>query len=254
MAGDGAPLLYGELADWWPLLSPPSEYAEEAAFHERVLRAHCEVPPRTLLELGCGGGSNASYLKASFALTLSDLSPGMLEVSRALNPECEHVQGDMRTLRLGRSFDLVFVHDAVCYLTREADLRAAIETAFLHCAPGGAALFAPDYVRESFSPRTDDGGVDASDGRGLRYLEWTRDPDPSDTHYVVDFAYLLRERDGSVRALHDRHVEGLFPRADWLAWLGEAGFQAEVVPVDHAESEPCGHEVFACRRPAETRT
>jgi hypothetical protein len=41
----------------------------------------------------------------------------------------------------------VFVHDAVAYMTTERELRAAIETAFVHCRPGGAALFAPDHVR-----------------------------------------------------------------------------------------------------------
>jgi trans-aconitate methyltransferase len=78
--------------------------------------------------------------KARFSVVLVDRSPGMLEVSRALNPECDHVEGDMRTVRLGRQFDCVFVHDAVCYMTTEADLRAAIETAYVHCAPGGADM------------------------------------------------------------------------------------------------------------------
>jgi len=35
-------------------------------------------------------------------MTLTDLSPQMLTMSRELNPECAHVQGDIRTLRLGR--------------------------------------------------------------------------------------------------------------------------------------------------------
>ena len=51
----------------------------------------------------------------------------MLALSRALNPECEHLAGDMRTLRLGRVFDAVFVHDAVCYMTTRADLREFIQ-------------------------------------------------------------------------------------------------------------------------------
>ena len=126
------PRLYDEFASWWPLLSAPADYAEEAAFYERTLIAACSVPPRTMLELGSGGGSNASHLKARFEMVLVDLSEGMLTVSRALNPECEHVQGDMRTVRLGRQFDTVFVHDAVCYMTTEDDLRKAIETAFAH--------------------------------------------------------------------------------------------------------------------------
>ena len=50
----------------------------------------------------------------------------MLDLSRTINPECEHVQGDMRTLRLGRVFDAIFVEDAVMYLTSVADLRAML--------------------------------------------------------------------------------------------------------------------------------
>jgi hypothetical protein len=46
-------------------------------------------------------------------MTLVEPSVGMLAVSRALNPDLEHVQGDMRTVRLGRHFDAVFVHDAI---------------------------------------------------------------------------------------------------------------------------------------------
>jgi hypothetical protein len=241
------PKLYTELADWWPLLSAPAEYEEEATFYQRALVDASAGPSRMLLELGSGGGNNASFLKQRFDMVLVDRSPGMLRVSRALNPECEHVEGDMRTVRLGRQFDCVFVHDAICYMTTEQDLRQAIETAYVHCRPGGAALFAPDHVRENFQPSTDHGGHDGP-SRALRYLEWTWDPDPADSTYTVDYSYLLRERDGSVHVEWDRHIEGLFPRADWLRLLTEAGFEPERLPFDHSELEPGQYEVFVCRK------
>ena len=241
--GDDQPKLYRELASWWPLLSAPAEYAEEAAFYRRVLADACVLPPETLLELGCGGGNNASHLKAYFRMTLVDLSPSMLAVSRALNPGCEHVEGDMRSVRLVRLFDAVFVHDAVVYMTSESDLRSALETAFVHCRPGGAALFCPDHVRENFRPKTSHGGHDGAE-RGLRYLEWTWDPDPSDTTYESHMAYVLREADGTVRVEHDRHRLGLFGRDDWLRLLAEVGFEPRVLPFEHSELEPGTCEVF----------
>ena len=97
------PRLYSELAEWWPLLSAPGDYDEEAGYFRELLVEACN--PRTVLELGSGGGNNASHLKRHFDLTLVDRSPQMLAVSRALNPECEHVAGDMRSIRLGRQFD-----------------------------------------------------------------------------------------------------------------------------------------------------
>ena len=243
------PKMYDELAEWWPLLSPPIDYEEEAAFYANTLAAACAQPITSVLELGSGGGNNASHLKTRWSMTLVERSAGMRAVSRALNPDLEHVEGDMRTVRLRREFDAVFVHDAVCYMATESDLRLAIETAFVHCRIGGCALFCPDYVRENFRPDTDCGGHDGA-GRAMRYLEWVWDPDPSDTVYLVDYMFALRERDGTVRVEHDRHVEGLFPRADWIRWLSEAGFAgARSVSFEHSELEPGSHEVFVATRP-----
>lgn len=240
--------LYSSLAPWWPLLSPPTDYAEEAAFYGDRLSEAGTQPARTLLELGSGGGNNASHLKARFEMTLVDISPGMLEVSKLLNPECEHLQGDMRTVRLGRQFDRVLIHDAICYMTSEADLLRAIETAYVHCRPGGAALFAPDHVRETFRPSTDCGGEDGR-GRSLRYLEWTWDPDPTDSVYLVDYVYLLREGHGQPRVIHELHEEGLFGRDDWLRILAQVGFEPRVIPFDHTDVEPGSYELFLGVKP-----
>src|ERR671911_1342793 len=168
------PKMYGELAGWWPLLSAPAAYAEEAEIYRRLLATAGDRAPETVLELGSGGGNNASHLKAHFRLTLVDRSPQMLDVSRRLNPECDHVEGDMRSVRLGRAFDAVFVHDAIAYMTTEDDLRGVFATAFGHCRAGGVALFVPDAVTETFEPAVDHGGHDGPE-RALRYLEWTWD-------------------------------------------------------------------------------
>jgi SAM-dependent methyltransferase len=241
------PRLYGELAPWFHLLTSPVDYEEEAELYRRLLVEHAEGPVGTVLELGSGGGNNASHLKRHFQLTLVDRSAGMLELSRGLNPELEHVEGDMRTVRLDRTFDAVFVHDALAYILTDPDLESVFETAFAHCRPGGSAVFVPDYVEETFAPRTSHGGHDSEDGeRGLRYVEWVRADEFDPTRHVVDFAYLIREGE-QVRVEHDRHVCGLFPKETWLRGLDAAGF--EVVAVEpEFEDEPAGQVVFACQR------
>jgi len=80
--------MYDELASWWPLLSAPEDYEEEAAFYGAALADACDRPPRLVLELGSGGGNNASHLKARFQMVLVEPSQGMRRVSEALNPEC----------------------------------------------------------------------------------------------------------------------------------------------------------------------
>ncbi len=238
---------YTDLAAWWPLLSPPEGYAEEAAFAASVI-ATASIPVHEVLELGSGGGHNAVHLKAHFALTLVDLSESMLEMSRQLNPECVHLQGDMRTVRVGHTFDAVFVHDAVAYMTTEADLRAAVETAFAHCRPGGIAVFVPDDTAETFEATTDHGGTDHPDGRGARYLEWGWDPDPGDTWAVSEFTFVLRDADQSIQVVHETHRWGVFGRDVWLRLLAEAGFEARAV-TELTTEDRTPRELFVGHRP-----
>jgi hypothetical protein len=111
------------------------------------------------------------------------------------------------------------------YMTTETDLRQALATAYRHCKPGGVALFYPDCVRENFQASSSLNGGDGEE-YGLRYMDWTFDPDPTDTHYVVHFAFLLRQGN-VVQLLHEQHTFGLFTQADWLRLLREVGFQPE---------------------------
>jgi len=231
--------LYGELAAWWPLMSPPEEYVEEATALAPLL-APAGAPERPrLLELGCGGGHLASHLKVRFDSTLVDLSPAMLALSRRLNPDCAHLAGDMRTLRLEARFDAVLIHDAVSHMATEGDLRAAMATARAHLRAGGIAVFCPDATAETFRPGTTGGGTDGA-GRGMRYLEWTR-RGAGGTTCETDIAYLLREPDGTVRVEHDHAELGLFSRAQWRDWIVGGGFDEPVV------HEVSARDVFVAR-------
>jgi trans-aconitate methyltransferase len=239
-------LLYTpSFSPWYRLLDPHEEHAEEAASYRDALERGASGRAETLLELGAGAGNNAWHLKQRFRCTLSDLSEDMLALSRELNPDCEHVPGDMRTLRLGRTFDAVLVHDAVMYMTTEADLAQAIRTAFEHTRPGGSTVFAPDFTRETFRDETI--LIEGNDGkRSLRAMEWAWDPDPNDDTSVAEYVFALREN-GEVMTFHDHTVEGLFPQATWLRLLESAGYRVE--STSRARGDGTNDEVFLCRRP-----
>ena len=236
--------LYDDLTPWYRLIDPPQDHADEAAAYIRELTG-AAPHAQTLLELGAGAGHNALFMKQRFQCTLTDISPAMQALSREINPECEHLHGDMRTIRLGREFDTVFVHDAVCYITTIDELRQVAETAFLHTRAGGAALFAPDYVRERFEDTSSEMSFDLG-GRSLRGVEWAWDPDPSDTSYRVDYLLLLRER-GRVTPIHDVHEEGLFTIQEWTEVLETAGYSVKLVerPLDEDGQTD---RVFLCKK------
>ncbi len=220
------PRLYTDLASWWPVISPPSEYEEEAAFVVQLFE-DSGTGVSTVLELGSGGGHNAYHLARSFDMTLVDVSPAMLAQSRLLNRDCEHIVGDMRTVRLDRRFDGVFLHDAVDYMVTEENLSAALATAHLHLRSGGILVVAPDHTTETFRPGTEHGGGEHPDGRSARYLEWSHEA--SGCTVEVDYVFVLRHPSGDVEVVHDRHVTGLYTERRWLELLDLSGFDAEVI-------------------------
>jgi hypothetical protein len=233
--------LYTDLAEWWPLFPPPGYYEQEAASVRAILAAACLGPPRRILELGSGGGSMASHLRAHAELSLVEPADAMLALSRRLNPGVTHHKGDMRSVRLGCSFEAVIIHDAINYMNREEDLIATLTTARAHLDPGGVIMVAPDDTSESFSPGVGSGGQDSPDGNiGLRYLSWSHAA--QDTSYVVDFALMLRSSDGAVQLVHDRHTFGLFSCETWRKSFIQTGF-----PTPQVRSDRWRQHVFVAK-------
>ncbi len=132
--------------------------------------------------------------------------------------------GDMRTVRLGRTFDAVLLHDAVNHLYTEADLAGAFDTAAAHLEPGGAFLLVPERYAENFQ----DGAASHSrHKRGdceVAYFEYLWDPDPADTAVERIMVFVIREGGAAPRIAHERFTEGLFTRAAWLRLLQVSGF------------------------------
>lgn len=204
-------------------MSPHTEYEEEAYLYLDIIqRYHPDV--KKALEFGSGGGSNAYYLKRHFTMVLSDLSKEMLEVSRRLNPECEHIQGDMRNIDTGSTFDLVFIHDAITYFTDTSDLLAVMQNAKKHLNEKGILFIMTDQFKETFRPETSHGGID-KDGRGFRYLEWTDDKDPEDFVTETEYLYIMKNEEGEIFRESDSSQSGLFSMKTWEKLLADVGFK-----------------------------
>ena len=245
--------LYDDLAHLWPIISPPEEYLVEAQEWLDVIRSRRNVAPAggalpTLLELGCGGGHLLSHLTPHFVTEAVDIAPRMLEISQRLNPQTRHHLGDMRTIRLGRGFDVVAIHDAVNYMTTEADLRAAIAAAAAHLNPGGLLLLAPDCIRETFTgPRVVEWTREAED-RSVTFIEYMSKPQPDATTIESVFIFII-DHDGRLQVESDRHTGGLFPMATWLNLLAEAGLDGEYVQTNAYEGGFGGNLFVGCKPP-----
>jgi SAM-dependent methyltransferase len=119
------------------------DYPGECDAIEELFRRYGDGRVHTLLDLGCGTGSHAlAFARRGYAVTGADRSAAMLDIARekaaaaAVAPE--FVEGDIRTLRLGRTFDAAAMLFAVLgYQTSDDDVAAALHTVAAHLRPGG---------------------------------------------------------------------------------------------------------------------
>ncbi len=216
--------LFNDLAYLWPVMSPPEEYAEEAECWRKLLQERLGPGRHRVLELGVGGGHNLSHLTSDVDATAVDISRPMLRHSMALNPGVEHIVGDMRYVRLGRTFRAVLIHDAISCITTARDLSAVFTTAAAHLKPGGLLLLAPDYFADSIVLPHAECHTYSRGDMELTYVEYTYDPDPADTMIEVIFTHFIRSG-GELQIEHDRLHAGLFHRSTWRKLMHAAGFE-----------------------------
>lgn len=106
-----------------------------------VMAARHRDRPSSMLDLGCATGAllAAMDLPVRFGV---DLLPRMIDHGRTVRPDLDLRVGDIRTIRLRRTFDLVTCLGAtLAYLPDDDDLDggldAACATIAAHTAPGG---------------------------------------------------------------------------------------------------------------------
>lgn len=214
-------IAYNELAWTEDFLASPEECEDEVLFYiDRILEAS-EKKPGTLLHLGCGAGNHDVHFRKHFKVTGVDISPGMLKKARALHPDIEYIEGDMRTARLNRTFDAVAVPDSIDYMATEENLRSALCTAAVHLKPGGVLLVAAKpaetFRDNNFAYVGEKGDVHVTVLEN-NYIHPIR-PDS----YEATLVYLIRNR-GELTIRTENQVLGLFPMAVWENLFAEEGF------------------------------
>jgi len=125
-------------------------YSEFARFYDPVQGDRTEALPfvlphlegaKTVLELACGTGSVLAHLR-DYDVVGVDLSPQMLAIAREKLPDVELIEGDMTSIRLGRTFDAVLcLYDAINHLLEWEQWEALFDTAVAHLEPGGVFVF-----------------------------------------------------------------------------------------------------------------
>ncbi len=217
---------YNELAWTEPIVAPPELLSDEIELYCRLIRENSLIEPKTLLHLASGAGIGDYTFKKHFAVTGVDISKGMLEVARQINPEVTYHFGDMRTVDLGEKFDAVAIPDAIGYMTTVEDLRRALQNASKHLNPGGVLMITA-HMKEEF--RENNFAYSGTrDDLDVTVFENNYIPDPKGTIYEATIVYLVR-RSGELTVYTDRHIIGLFDSQVWYDLFSELALEVKQV-------------------------
>jgi SAM-dependent methyltransferase len=107
----------------------------------------------TLLDVACGTGEHAKFLKQYYAVDGIDLNNSYLEAARSKNPSGKYYCGDMTDFDLGSKYDVVTcLFSAIGYVRTVAALERAIPCMARHVRPGGALMVEPWFPPDRWKP------------------------------------------------------------------------------------------------------
>ncbi len=120
-----------------PALYDSMQVDSDSASTCRALIDRHRPDARTLLDFGCGTGRDLEQLAQHFDCIGVDLQPSLADYARQTRPELDVRVGDMRTVRLGHTADvLTCLGNSLAYVHDNRDIQAAFETFAAHAHPG----------------------------------------------------------------------------------------------------------------------
>jgi SAM-dependent methyltransferase len=231
--------VFGAYSKYYNLLYKDKDYTGEAKYIHELILQYCPEA-KTVLDLGCGTGRHDLLLaEKGYEVTGVDLSEEMLAVanfqlSAATHQRfsCNFHQGDIRTICLGSTFDVVIsLFHVMSYQTTNDDLRAAFATARRHLKPGGVFIFDCWYGPAVLTDRP----VVRVKRLDNEKIAVTRIAEPimqaNDNVVEVNYQILVHDKeDGAVEELQETHLMRYLFRPEVELLLGELG-----MPLDATE-------------------
>jgi len=225
---------FDSYARYYDLLYRDKDYATEADYVAGLIRKFYPAA-HSILELGSGTGMHATLLaEKAFIVHGVELSPEMLGIAQqnvANHPTLQPSNplfslGDIRSIRLGKSFDAVIaLFHVISYQTTNEDVIAAFQTAREHLNPGGLFIFDVWYGPAVLTQRP----VVRIKRMADEKIEVTRLAEPmlhpNENLVDVNYHVFVRERaTGAVKELKETHVMRYFFRPEIEIIASQSGF------------------------------
>jgi ubiquinone/menaquinone biosynthesis C-methylase UbiE len=191
-----------------------------------ILRAIIQVAAPgagTILDVACGTGEHAKFLKEKYAIDGVDLNEQYLRAAQIKNPAGNYTRADMTDFDLRATYDVVTcLFSAIGYVRTVDRMNRAIASMAKHVKPGGALIVEPWITPEAWKPG--DTYIHAGEigtGKVCRMSHSAREGNLS-----VVLLHYLRSTSESIEHYSERLELGLFTRDEMTCAFESAGMEA----------------------------
>ena len=238
---------FEDYSAYYDLLYRDKDYAGEADYVASLIRdAHPGA--KSILDLGCGTGRHAGLLqKMGYELCGVDMSATMLDEARQAHPAIAFHQGDARSVRLGKTFDVVTsLFHVASYQTSNRDFADYLATARSLLAPGGIFIFdfwyGPAVLADPPAVR-----IKRLENERMKVLR-IAEPVHDSLRNTVDVRYqvLIEEAGGRQRQLVEHHPMRYFFAPEIEHFLSQGGMTPHKILAWMEQRPPAMRDWNAC--------
>jgi len=182
---------------------------------------------RTLLDVGCGTGEHAKFLKQYYAVDGIDLNNSYLEAARTKNSSGKYRCADMTDFDLGSSYDVVTcLFSAIGYVRTAVCVERAIWSMARHVRPGGALLVEPWLPPDRWKP----GALSVHTGETRDGLVCRMALNGRQDNLSIISLHYLHGTGRGIRYYREHLELGLFTKEEMTRAFGRAGMRVDYEP------------------------
>jgi ubiquinone/menaquinone biosynthesis C-methylase UbiE len=218
-------LLHNQLAKYYDRVYSFKDYLDEAVRLQNLIIKYLESGGNSLLDVACGTGLHLKHLKDDFSCTGVDISKSMLKIARKNAQGVTFKEADMKTLRLGKQFDIIVcLLSSIGYVKTAASLEKTIWNFSKHLKKGGLALIEPSHAKSVYV--SGEPHITTYDGKDAKIarINVTK---IRQTTAVLSMHILIAERGKDAKYFVDRHELGLFGINSTLRIMKAAGLKSK---------------------------
>lgn len=186
---------------------------------------------KDVMDMACGTGSQAIALeKKGFNVIGVDFNEGMLKVAKKKNIKVKFLQGDMKTYKSKKKFDLITcLFSAINHNKNLNELKKTIGNFHSCLNKGGVLLFDLGFVNKKKDEAHQGCYLDSFTNSSVqiaRISQWNISMNDENLYDTQDL--ILVKENGKVDFEIDRHELGIFEVKDVRKVLEKAGFKTLV--------------------------